>query len=316
MTTMIHASDNFFLFSKHIYIYYLDIHFGFVNSSSIANKTFPLGSTIIYNDDDQILTTGYISSITFQLPASFNINGIYGNTLNFYLLFNNSIITTYYIAPDTTALVQSIDIPSWILTVYPGVYLGIGVLSVLINENTWIYDNTICSTQKGNAYWVQSYYGWVGALQPEWIEQETGVALAFDVVYNPVWNGTTPSTPIPPPITDPPDSANTLDGFLWLFTTELYAQVKGIRNQYAVQPSTTSLLQTFSIPYGELLLCGNEYLAVGTYGYNETSSNKVCLSETGNYFSNVLNNDNSTLFNPTWNGNEYGIAVSYVTQTK
>ena len=100
-------------------------------------------------------------------------------------------------------------------------------------------------------------------------------------------------------------------GLLWLFVVGPI----GIRNRYGVQPSPTSLLQTFVIPYGELLICGSEYLSIGTYTHNETSTNTACLLETGNYFSSVINYDNITSINSTWNGQQYGVAVNYVVQT-
>ena len=158
-----------------------------MNSSSIINNSLPLGSTIIYNDNDEIPITGYIDSITFLLPIPFNISGLYGAVLTFYIILNNSIISTYAMVPDSTALLQSFNIPSWLLIVYPGSFLGIGVRSDTIRNRSWSDYNRIYRTQSGNAYWVQNYFEWVTLIQPQWIGDGTGVALAFDVVYNRKW---------------------------------------------------------------------------------------------------------------------------------
>lgn len=138
---------------------------------------------------------------------------------------------------------------------------------------------------------------------------ETGLqlnsVLAFNYNYRSLFDGYILNISVK--FCEPFQSAYTRDGLLWLFII----RNSQIIHQYSLHPSTTSLLQTFSIPYGTLDVCLADYVSIGTYGYNQSASNTVCLLQTGNYATNEIDINNPTLFNPKWNGDQYGIALSY-----
>jgi len=79
---------------------------------------------------------------------------------------------------------------------------------------------------------------------------------------------------------------------------------------YSVIPSNTSLYQSFSIPDREMLMYSNYYLAVGTYGSNNT----ICLRQSGyTYSSEIHNKSVYDQIDAQWQGSTTGVALSYTT---
>jgi len=95
-------------------------------------------------------------------------------------------------------------------------------------------------------------------------------------------------------------------GLLWFFLINSNV----IWKMYSVIPSNTSLYQSFSIPDREMLMYSNYYLAVGTYGSNNT----ICLRQSGyTYSSEIHNKSVYDQIDAQWQGSTTGVALSYTT---
>ncbi len=145
-----------------------------------------MDSTLIYNNDDEILYDGYITSINISLYDFFDILSPTDFKLHFVTILDNNILSRWNITPSEHSLFQIFEISPWELIVKTGSFLCVATDNKDISAigDSYVIGNKISATQSGKAYFSSNYFSPYDNIQPQLNGENLGIALSFTIVHN------------------------------------------------------------------------------------------------------------------------------------